>query len=411
MSGGFSNPLVGGGGSLAYPSIHSPNFVHGSTGWSINKDGSAEFNNIVIRNGEVISGVFLLYSSATPALGNLVVAFAPIAGGTDAVGNIYPQGFNWGVWSASTGALLNHFGVSVGGNTFLASNSGVTVSLGKSADGAQIYYNSSGLALNNMVMSIAPAAGTDPSGNAYLAGTTIYGGAGANWTAMQLISSAGTASINFYNATSEAGPWSLVSSYAGDNAGDLTLTAASGSLLKLIMGNASNGAQVTLNNAGSGQVLVAPVGNSPLTTEVMEVQGTIATELITAIIGGVEETWHNIPLATTWANLGSSHTTPQYRMLPNGEVQVKGGIIFTSTGVGLSGSNPFSTALPAAYRPVNTQHVFAAVIGGSDAPVVATDCWVEILATGVMVLHGVTSTGTATHTVQFVMGGSYDPAT
>lgn len=48
---GFSNPIVGGGGALVYPAIHSPNFVHGATGWSLNKDGSAEFHSVSLPTG------------------------------------------------------------------------------------------------------------------------------------------------------------------------------------------------------------------------------------------------------------------------------------------------------------------------------------------------------------------------
>lgn len=44
---GFNNPIIGGGGALVYPSIHSPDYVPGVSGWSINKDGSAEFNSII----------------------------------------------------------------------------------------------------------------------------------------------------------------------------------------------------------------------------------------------------------------------------------------------------------------------------------------------------------------------------
>lgn len=46
---GFSNPIIGGGGVLVYPSIHSPDYVPGQSGWAIFKDGSAEFNNMIIR--------------------------------------------------------------------------------------------------------------------------------------------------------------------------------------------------------------------------------------------------------------------------------------------------------------------------------------------------------------------------
>ncbi|MCA1839939.1 MAG: H-type lectin domain-containing protein [Actinobacteria bacterium] len=44
----FSNPIVG-GTTLIRPAIQSPNFTAGSAGWSINKDGSAEFNDITVR--------------------------------------------------------------------------------------------------------------------------------------------------------------------------------------------------------------------------------------------------------------------------------------------------------------------------------------------------------------------------
>jgi hypothetical protein len=84
---GFSNPIIGGGGSLVYPSIHSPNFVKGSAGWTINKDGSAEFNNLTIRNGTIVSGLALYYSG-TPAAGNLIASIAAAAG-TDSFGNAY----------------------------------------------------------------------------------------------------------------------------------------------------------------------------------------------------------------------------------------------------------------------------------------------------------------------------------
>ncbi|NUT27687.1 MAG: hypothetical protein HOV84_17485 [Streptomyces sp.] len=44
----FRNSVVG-GTTLVRPAIRSPNFVAGVSGWSIDADGSAEFNDIVIR--------------------------------------------------------------------------------------------------------------------------------------------------------------------------------------------------------------------------------------------------------------------------------------------------------------------------------------------------------------------------
>lgn len=50
----FSNPIVG-GTALIRPAINSPNFVSGATGWSINRNGTAEFSGATIR-GELQLG-------------------------------------------------------------------------------------------------------------------------------------------------------------------------------------------------------------------------------------------------------------------------------------------------------------------------------------------------------------------
>lgn len=44
----FNNPIVG-GTTLIRPAIHSPDYVAGSQGWTINKDGTAEFNDVTVR--------------------------------------------------------------------------------------------------------------------------------------------------------------------------------------------------------------------------------------------------------------------------------------------------------------------------------------------------------------------------
>lgn len=47
--GGFNNPVVGGGGDLVREAIRSPNYESGSAGWTVNQDGSAEFNDVRVR--------------------------------------------------------------------------------------------------------------------------------------------------------------------------------------------------------------------------------------------------------------------------------------------------------------------------------------------------------------------------
>lgn len=98
---GFSDPIIGGVQKLIRKAIQSPNYVAGSAGWTINKDGSNEFNNGTFR-GTVTASTFQgtdfvinstaeLFYSGTPAAGNLIVSIAPAAG-TDSFGNTYPQG-------------------------------------------------------------------------------------------------------------------------------------------------------------------------------------------------------------------------------------------------------------------------------------------------------------------------------
>ena len=48
---GFNNPVVG-ALALIRKAIRSPNYQPGTEGWTVNQDGSAEFNDVVVR-GEV----------------------------------------------------------------------------------------------------------------------------------------------------------------------------------------------------------------------------------------------------------------------------------------------------------------------------------------------------------------------
>lgn len=93
MAGGFNNPLVGGVGKLIRDFIQSPNYVAGDTGWTVNKDGTVEFNSGTFRGTLILTnaGVALLVYNGTPAAGNLVAAISPIQG-FDQFNNEYYNG-------------------------------------------------------------------------------------------------------------------------------------------------------------------------------------------------------------------------------------------------------------------------------------------------------------------------------
>lgn len=139
---GFRDPIIGGGGALVYPSIHSPDFSAGVSGWSENKDGSAEFNNLTIRGAFegtnwVINSSGIFQYSGSPALGNLILAIAPQAG-TDAFGNVYGKMLNAGTWQP-TGAMGQHFGVDPSGRVFLADSAGTSQVVLSGVDGFEVF--------------------------------------------------------------------------------------------------------------------------------------------------------------------------------------------------------------------------------------------------------------------------------
>ena len=96
MSGQSFPQDVVAGTQLVVPAIHSPNYVTGSTGWTINLDGSAEFNNLTIRGtfsgtNFIINSSGAFFYSPSEAAGNLVASITNNTG-TDTFGNAYLSG-------------------------------------------------------------------------------------------------------------------------------------------------------------------------------------------------------------------------------------------------------------------------------------------------------------------------------
>ncbi|MFJ2307662.1 hypothetical protein, partial [Streptomyces sp. NPDC087787] len=87
----FDDDLAG-GVTLIRPALQSPNYDPGKAGWKVGVDGSAEFNDAVVRGGISVGGVSLYYNG-TPGPGRLIMAVSGQAG-TDAYGNGYPAGIS-----------------------------------------------------------------------------------------------------------------------------------------------------------------------------------------------------------------------------------------------------------------------------------------------------------------------------
>lgn len=92
----FDNPVTA-GTVLVRQAIQSPDYSAGVSGWTVNIDGSAEFNNLTIRGtffgtNYIFNSSGAFFYSGTPAAGNLIASIAAV-GGNDSFGNAYVNGF------------------------------------------------------------------------------------------------------------------------------------------------------------------------------------------------------------------------------------------------------------------------------------------------------------------------------
>jgi hypothetical protein len=137
----FQNPITGGQGALIRPAIKSPNFVEGVSGWSIDRNGNAEFNDGTFR-GTVTASTFegtdfmintdgAFFYNGTPGAGNLIASIAP-SDGTDPYGNAYLEGLT--TYAGGEYSSLANGSVIVGDATTLAQGDGGSLGIGNVAD-------------------------------------------------------------------------------------------------------------------------------------------------------------------------------------------------------------------------------------------------------------------------------------
>lgn len=219
------NEVVG-GNTLRRAAIQSPNFVTGVSGWSINQDGSAEFNNVVIRNGQVVSGTALFYSGP-PALGNLVASISAAAG-TDAKGNAYLAG----VASYQPGGTFVASQVNAGTFSLLtAPGAGGPYTLAASMT------LSGGLLLQAVAATItAQEQFIAQAGIDITSGGLVIGGGGANIT--------GGETTDTLTVSGHANPPLIISG------------ATAGNLLELVNSTVGAAAQLTLTTAAAGDAFL-----------------------------------------------------------------------------------------------------------------------------------------------------------
>lgn len=80
---GFNNDILGGSSTLIRAAIKSPNFVQNVSGWSVNKDGTAQFNSLTITGGVLdglnyyIDQTGAFFYNGTPGVNKLSASIVP----------------------------------------------------------------------------------------------------------------------------------------------------------------------------------------------------------------------------------------------------------------------------------------------------------------------------------------------
>lgn len=191
---GFANQILGGMGTLIRDAIHSQNYVPKVSGWTINKDGTAEFSGLTLRGSFIgvnwqLNSSGLFFYNADPLVGvtdeldaaildesgaqldneggaAIFMAIAP-ASGTDQFGNTYQAGITAG--SPATGSVY----IDLMGDINLAGADGAQ-NIQMSAQNQRILIYNDPAGAGNLALSIAIANGTDQYGNTYPAGVRIF---------------------------------------------------------------------------------------------------------------------------------------------------------------------------------------------------------------------------------------------
>jgi hypothetical protein len=270
---GCSNPIIGGGGALVYPSIHSPNFsianpaASPSPSWAILKSGLAYFFGLVLSGGTITGPDYifdptgLFFYSGTPG-----APIAPVSGSVNSPGSfsnlagpvVIPAGTYLVSWSVTLSGILaagdaNNCGI-YHNNTFITGSINpaaagtypqtpvpVTIApgdtlkiLNSNAGTAGSVYGASFSATGNLTISlVGPGVTTDPKGSTVIPdGLTIYGSAGQN--IFLGIAALGAALLKFFSGSALEGlPAEVISAISGSGAGQFLQLAVDGPSLNV----------------------------------------------------------------------------------------------------------------------------------------------------------------------------------
>jgi hypothetical protein len=409
----FSHDIAGGQGNLVATQVQSPNFVHGSTGWRLGKDGSLEAHDVIIPAGS--GGTVVTFAATAPATPNAGDVWYNTTAGLEA--SVW-SGSAWVPYQIGTGAIANAAisTAQLAASVTARSIGGVTTTIAASAPASplagDLWINSSNGYQLEQYSGSAFTPVTWNASNVIQAGTItatqieantitasqlavgiVYAGIvdsttinaatftgsvfegtdfvinttaatfGANTsTQVQIESNGGTGQISFPLNDASFTDGVMNSQIPGGIYGLLELlgpgnTASGHTDIVGITFNSSDGVS---SSANAELAYFSPSGSDTAYLICSAAGVTIYAGTIIAVEPGTGtpsspaagETWHTITLDTSWSTV-SGFDAPRYRLLPDGNLQLSGAATLSAsrtTAANLNSSNP----LPAAYRPVNT---------------------------------------------------------
>lgn len=204
----------------------------------------------------------------------------------------------------------------------------------------------------NLLLSIAPTSTTDPFGNSVTAGVWVY--------------FAGSKIGLFNQGTSPAVLCVPASTSTTVEAGMFAFLTATGLATEQQWNTLTSGKEST-NADAAIQLVSASKDNTLPAKTIFEFGGTV-WGIIEAVTGLIVDSWHNITLDSGWTSV----VQPQYRMLPDGNVQLRGQASHAgiTAATNVNNSNPLPAASPFAYRPAATR-IYRPPTAGDAAATVA----------------------------------------
>lgn len=323
------NPVVG-STILRRPAIASPNYSAGSAGWTINVDGSAEFNNITIRGS--------LSEPQIQVNANGIKIFNP------------------------GGQVLMYLSVA--------------------NDGLFLYADAGPATQGALIASMAAAAGTsDPmTGAPYEQGVAVYTTiAGTRYGLRQgssTVNGSPSPSLFLDNLTGSAPSTSPAYSYGA--------ASSAGTAAVMYSGTATGAAVAAYLELADSVLSGQAAGEAVLNASLVTLPATGAW--IQA------DSWNDMrPLSNSFVGTIASRYPPQYRMTTDGDVEVAGFVQFPPSGGPNFNSVTFAT-VGSAYRPGHdTGHRWPVTFETNVAPV-GTPC-VQVDTSGNLQFHNCPASG------------------